>query len=587
MAKDIRALLTEIYGREQGRFLETELRELMGRYRSRLTAPEAYREGQFPLHEGDSIMITYGDQFKGPGAVPLEYLRRFVGEKLDGIVSGVHILPFFPYSSDDGFSIIDYRKVNKDMGSWKQVEAIGNESRLMADLVLNHCSVQGSWFQSFLKQEEPYSRYFITVPPGTDVSRVARPRAHPLLTPFQTADGEKLVWTTFSADQADLDFSQREVFLEMMDILLGYIERGASVIRLDAIAYLWKELGTSCLHHPKTHAMVKLYRSVLEELAPWVVIITETNVPHKENMSYFGDGSDEAHMIYQFSLPPLVLDAFLRADTGHLTSWASSLPEAGGRTAYFNFLASHDGIGLLPAQGILSKAEIENMIEEVLRRGGRISYKATETGDIPYEMNINYLDAVAGDESDTAAVARKFLASQSILLAMPGVPGIYVHSLLGSRNWEEGVEQTGINRSINRQKFDYQTVIAEIEEEGTLRHRVFSGYTQMLRLRSEQKAFHPAASQHLVPAGGKLFALLRFPQGSKPGDEGSVLCIANVSGSEADFSADETVLGFSVSKAPQLIYSSYESAGEGARMSKNGGGLTLRLKPYEVHWSKI
>ncbi len=586
MAKNIRELLVEIYGRGQGRALETELFELMDRYRTRLKAPAYYKDGTFPLDEGDSIMITYGDQFRGDDAVPLEYLRRFIAEKLDGVVSGVHILPFFPYSSDDGFSIIDYRKVNKDMGNWSRIEEIGSVSRLMADLVLNHCSVQGPWFQAFLEQEEPYKRYFITVPPGTDVSRVARPRAHPLLTPFQTKNGEKLVWTTFSADQADLDFSQSEVFLEMMDILLGYVERGVSIIRLDAIAYLWKELGTACLHHPKTHAMVKLYRSVLEELAPWVVIITETNVPHQENMSYFGDGSDEAHMIYQFSLPPLVLDAFLRSDTGHLSSWAASLPGTGGGTSYFNFLASHDGIGLLPAQGILSDAEIANMIEEVERRGGRISYKAAETGNIPYEMNINYLDAVAGDETDTELRAKKFLASQSILLAMTGVPGVYVHSLLGSRNWQEGVERTGINRSINRQKFDYQAVMEEIEEPGNLRNTVFSGYTRMLRLRSNEKAFHPAASQRVVPAGAELFVLLRFPEGLSPGNAGCVMCVVNVSASETSFSLSGADLGFPVKNVPRVLYSSYESTAEEARLHK-GGGLELRLKPFEINWSKF
>ncbi|MCK4517048.1 MAG: alpha-amylase, partial [Spirochaetaceae bacterium] len=254
MSTKTHGLLEFIYGADTDR-IGLELEALMNRYQGKLSAPDGYASGELPLNETDAIMISYGDSFHGSDGVPLSYLLRFLDDEAEGVVSGVHILPFSPYSSDDGFSVLDYREVNSDIGGWDDIQAIGDEFVLMADLVLNHCSVQGPWFTGFLADKSPYNDYFITVPEGTDVSSVARPRTHPLLTPFETAAGTRWVWTTFSADQADLDFANPEVMLEMLDVFLGYVARGARVIREDAIAYMWKELGTACLHHPKTYAM--------------------------------------------------------------------------------------------------------------------------------------------------------------------------------------------------------------------------------------------------------------------------------------------------------------------------------------------
>jgi sucrose phosphorylase len=256
-----------------------------------------------------------------------------------------------------------------------------------------------------------------------------------------------------------------------------------------------------------------------------VVILTETNVPHEENISYFGNGDDEAHMVYQFSLPPLVMEACIRGDANHLRSWAGSLPQPEGRTSYFNFLASHDGVGLLPAHGILSPRELDTLVEEVKRRGGLVSYKSTPSGDIPYELNISYRDAVAEPELDDAARVKKFLASQAVMLVMPGVPGIYVHSLLGSGNDYEGVERTGMNRSINRQKLDFDEVAGELDTEGTLRNRIYRGFVRLLEARRGEAAFHPSAGFRVLTAEGGLFAVLRTPTGE---DSKDVLCLINV-----------------------------------------------------------
>ena len=565
--------------------VDERLEALMNGYREHVSAPDGYVPGAIPLTEADSIMISYGDSFHGADGSPLSYLLRFLDEQAEGVVSGVHVLPFSPFSSDDGFSVIDYREVNPDMGTWDDIEALGKEFVFMADLVLNHCSAQGPWFQAFLRNEAPYDEYFVTASPGTDVSSVARPRAHPLLTAFDTAAGTRHVWTTFSADQVDVEFKNPDVLIEFMDIFLGYIRKGASVVRLDAIAYLWKELGTSCLHLEQTHAVVKLMRAIVDDVAPWVVIITETNVPHPENISYFGTGADEAHMVYNFSLPPLTLDAFLRGDSSHLQTWAAGLDTGSAATTYFNFLASHDGIGMLPAHGILSEQEMESMIETVKARGGRISYKATPTGEIPYEMNINYRDAVADAALPDGQRAAVFLAAQSVMLSMAGVPGIYFHSLIGSGNWQEGVAETGHNRTINREKLDYESLSADLNDPDTLRYQIFDGYKGFLRARASSPAFAPAAAQTIVDTPNQAFAVLRTAAAAKEDADRPerVLCLVNVSAEDVEVSFLDGQLGIGEEKGFTDLLSGdyvYPSRDDGNRVS-------LELAPYEVLWLRF
>ena len=310
----IKDYLHEIYGNDEAILIAKKLKTLIDKWRKVLPKVESSPDGRLPVSSEDSIMITYGDSLQEEGKTPLQALHDFALKRFDGAVKGIHVLPFSPYSSDDGFSVIDYREVNPDLGTWGDLEALGKNFRLMADLVLNHCSAQGPWFRAFLAGEEPYKEFFIIVEEGTDLSAVFRPRALPLLHEFEVAGEKRQVWTTFSGDQVDLNFANPLVFLEMVDILLSYVSKGIRVIRLDAIGFLWKEIGTSCMHHPLTHLMVKLFRLVLAETAPGTILITETNVPHKENISYFGEGNDEAHMVYQFPLPPLTLDAFIRGD---------------------------------------------------------------------------------------------------------------------------------------------------------------------------------------------------------------------------------------------------------------------------------
>lgn len=577
-------LPTEIAGQIQGRLaflyrdelapsLLDELTRHLAAFEPALSPPERERFSQ-----QDAILITYGDSVRRQDQPPLQTLHEIAKRYLTGVTNSIHILPFFPYSSDDGFSVIDYTAVNPLLGSWDDIEWLREDFRLMFDAVINHISVESKWFKRFLAGQSPYTDYFITVRPGLDLSMVTRPRALPLLHPFETAEGTKHVWTTFSADQADLNYATPDVLLAITDVLLTYIQRGAHYIRLDAIAYLWKELGTSCIHLPQTHEVVKLFRSVLDAVAPWVILITETNVPHEENISYFGEGDDEAQMVYNFSLPPLTLHAVMTGDATTLSRWAGTLAPPSDQTTFFNFTASHDGIGVRPVEDILDEDDFNALVARVKAHGGRVSYKTNPDGsETPYELNINYFDALS-DPNGTEPLerqARRFLLSQAIMLAMPGVPGIYLHSLFGSRSDYEGMERLGYPRAINREKLDADALIAELENPGSLRAQVYWPYTQMLHARSAARAFHPNGAHRVLDLDPAVFALLRTPPGEH--DRAAwVMALHNVSDKTALLSIDIDTLTDQTSALRGLL--------SGETYPVESGRLRLSLAPYEVNW---
>jgi sucrose phosphorylase len=577
----IRDHLVFLYGEEETKRLLPRLRERLSRFRER--NPGLLRRTPDPagrLTERDAFLITYADQVTEPGMPPLQTLAEVLEEYIAGTITGVHLLPFFPYSSDDGFSVIDYTIVDPALGTWADIERLGRSFRLMFDAVINHISAQSTWFRAFIDGSRKHQNYFITVEPGTDLSDVVRPRAKPLLTPVQTAEGEKLVWTTFSADQIDLNYANPDTLLDIIDVLLMYVEKGAEVIRLDAIAYLWKTIGTSCIHLEETHRVVRLFRAVLDVIAPHVILITETNVPHEENVSYFGDGRDEAQMVYQFSLPPLVLHAFHTGDATRLAEWATGLTTPSDNTTFFNFLASHDGVGVRPLEGILKPREIEALVDRTREHGGYVSYKTNADGsESVYELNISYFDALSkpdGNESLATQVDR-FLASQAIILSLAGVPGIYVHSLFGSRSYHEGVERTGRYRSINREKLQRGELEQALADPSSLRHQVFYRYLDLIRARASHPAFHPNHAQRvLLPdetGSASLFALVR----TSPADDRSVLCIHNTSSERQPAHLDRRVLDKAGGNAFQNLIT-------GAIYPTTDDALVLPLKPYQVLW---
>lgn len=572
--------LTFVYGSDIAAALLPQIEARLAAFRGRnpgLTAKGATTGERFS--QRDALLITYGDQVQEPGKPPLQSLGELLIEQMGGVLTGVHILPFYPWTSDDGFSVQDYTAVDPALGRWADVTRLSHSFKIMFDAVINHISAASDWFQGFLADQAPYKDYFVTVDPSTDLSQVVRPRTLPLLTEVETAHGPAHVWTTFSADQIDLNFANPDLFLEILDVLLLYVEQGASLIRLDAIAFMWKEIGTSCLHLPQTHRLIQAMRAALDAVSPQVLLITETNVPHAENISYFGDGQNEAQLVYNFTLPPLTLHAFATGNATHLQKWAASLSTPSATTTYFNFMASHDGIGVRPVEGILDQSEVKSLAERVEAHGGFVSYRNNPDGSqSPYELNITYYDALnnpAATESQRLQVDR-FMASQAILLGLAGMPGIYAHSLFGSRNWREGVAQTGRNRTINRQKFDRATLEAQLADPACVRSQVFKRYKRLLAARIKEAAFHPNGGQTILQDNPALFSFVR----TAPDGSSQVLCIHNVTEKPQTFKSTLAVVGFGKGgRLLDLVSGAFHKAAE-------DGTLTFKMAAYCAIWLK-
>lgn len=510
-----------LYGETAARCLR-RLEMMFGRYGVGLGTEREWP----PLDERSVLLITYADTIRCPSMRPLVGLRHFVEQRLRGAFSGIHILPFFPYSSDDGYAVVNYRDVNPDLGTWSHVERLGRGFELVFDLVLPHVSSGSDWFKEYVNGIAPASRYFHEVDPDVDLSAVVRPRSTPIPRHTHTSRGERYVWATFSHDQIDLDFANPDVLFEFLDILFLYISKGMRIVRLDAIAYLWKKPGTPCIHLEETHEVVKLIRDVLELVAPTVLVLTETSVPHAENLTYFGDG-DEAHLIYQFSLPPLILHALHSGRADGLRNWARSVGDPPPGCTYLNFTASHDGIGVRPLEGLLPEKEIDFLIDKVRAQGGIVSMRDNRRGgESPYELNCTYFDALGDDQESRGGplhVAR-FLCSQTLALSLRGVPAVYVHSLTATANAVQLAERTGQPRSLNRGIWEEDELNSLLDDEKSVTSRVFREYVRRLEARRQHPAFHPHGGQVVLDLGDALFGVRRTaPDGSE-----MIVAVSNV-----------------------------------------------------------
>lgn len=468
--------------------------------------------------EKDIILIAYGDHISDKGEKPLVTLKKFLNEFCRDKINSVHILPFYPYSSDDGFSVIDYKAVDPNLGSWKDINSIGENYRIMFDGVVNHMSAESDWFKKYLENDPNYKEYFHDIDPSTDLSEVVRPRTSPLLTEFKDIDGNtKHIWCTFSADQVDLNYSNYKVLLDVLDVLFTYVENGATLIRLDAIAFLWKKAGTKSVHLTQTHELIQVMREVIHQVAPEVIIITETNVPHNENVSYFGTGYDEAHMVYNFALPPLIAWSIITGDGTRLSEWAKTLHLPSDKVCFFNFTASHDGIGMRPVSDILNDAEVQILVDACTNNGGLVSYRDSGFGTVkPYELNCTFKDLLTPPDRPEEIRMKRMLLSQAIALAIPGVPGIYLSSILGTDNWKEGQKVTGINRTLNREKFDWGQLQKRFKVK--VNKKYFDNYLKLIELRSSENAFNPYQSFTIMDLHSNCLAILRH------GEE-SILCL--------------------------------------------------------------
>jgi len=564
MDSKIQSRLAHIYGDTIACSLAPRLQALIDKYRNRIPSHASGWD------QTDALLITYADSLLGTKP-PVTELHRFLQRRSDRLFSFVHLLPFYPYTSDDGFSVVDYRQVRPELGAWADLENFSGDYRLVYDGVINHVSASSKYVTGYLEGNPAYRDFCIRLPPDTDTSSVLRTRNLPLLHDYPSHDGTRWLWTTFSRDQVDLNFSNPEVLLEIVDVLLFYAARGAAMVRLDAIPYLWKKLGTSCAHLPETHEIIKLFRDVYDAAAPHVLLLTETNVPHHENLSYMGDQGDEAQMIYNFSLAPLIVWSFLKGSAEVLTNWASQIKFISPRATYLNITATHDGIGMRPTEGILSEDERKELVQLAYDRNGGMTGKRNPDGSVaPYELNLSYFDAI-NDPRHPRPVeeeARKFLASQAIPMAMIGIPGIYIHSLLGSRNAVDDVQRTQRVRSINRAQLQLDDLEAQLDQPGTLRHLVFQGILRLLKIRSQETAFHPDARQEVLSLHPAIFALRRFnPETGK-----NVLALHNVSSTELTVPVPSDSTG---PRRDLLTEDNFPASAE-----------SIALAPYQVRWLK-
>ncbi|EAD5687468.1 sugar phosphorylase [Listeria innocua] len=514
--------------------------------------------------EKDIVLITYGDQFKEESKKTLPTFKKMYDRYLKSTFEVVHFLPFYPYSSDDGFSVIDYKAVNPELGDWEDIKEMEQSARLMFDFVCNHMSAKSEWFKRYLAGDKEFQNFFVEMDPDTDLSSVTRPRATPVLTPFQFASGkEGYIWTTFSEDQIDLNFACPEVLYKMIDVLMFYLEEGAEYVRLDAVGFMWKVPGTSSIHLDETHEIVKLFRDLVDMAAPGTIIITETNVPHVDNISYFGNGEKEAHMVYQFPLPPLVLHAIHHGNAEFLSNWAKNLELPEGKRTFFNFLASHDGIGLNPVRGIIPEADILALVDDLEKEGALVSYKQNPDGTkSPYEINVTYMDALSKQADTDDLRLSRFLVAHAVLMSIPGVPAVYVQSILGSRNDYLGVETTGHNRSINRKKYDLAEITAELEQADSLRKETYDALTKLISTRKAESLFHPEIAMEVLESTAELFVVKR-----SSGAE-SIILIHNLSEKEVSYSLDSGV---------------YTNLYTGSAVT---GSDSIKLRGYEFCWLK-
>jgi glycosidase len=532
--------------------------------------------------EKDIILITYGDLIRNKREKPLHVLSEMCIHYLRGTFNTIHILPFFPSSSDRGFAITDFLEVDPQLGNWQDIMDMKHTFRLMFDGVFNHVSSKSHWFQEFLNQDPFFINFFTVFSTREEISPdhlklIIRPRTTDVVTPFATLYGRRWVWTTFSSDQIDLNYKNPYVLIKMVEILLTYVRRGADIIRLDAVTYLWEELGTTSVHLDQSHMVIKLFRDILDAVAPHVVLITETNVEHKDNIRYFGNGYDEAQMVYNFALPPLVLHAFQTANAAKLRQWAKGIANVSRQATYLNFLDSHDGIGVMGVRNILTKEEIELMALRVLEHGGYISYKDNGDGTIsPYEMNITWYSAINREDSDEPQELqiKRYLASRAIALAFIGVPGIYIHGLLGSKNDAESVLEEKQTRSINRKNINKQDLISALGNKNSTTHHIWYGMVKLIHARIKEKAFHPNAEQVVLDLPDSLFGILRQVTDQRE----AILAIVNVTDQEQKTDLDLKQVGIHGPIWRDLLSQ--------LTFSPLNGCLALKFQPYQILWLK-
>ena len=519
--------------------------------------------------EKDLFLITYADSIINKNVKNFICLNDFLNKYCKEF-SYIHVLPFFPYSSDDGFAVMDFKKVNSEHGTWEDFKKISYSFKTMVDLVINHCSSKNKIFIDFLNGSSNMSDFFIVSDKKfKQLEKIVRPRSSDISKKINLNGKTKYVWCTFSHDQVDFNFKNPHVLIYFLEIMKLYLDKNVKALRLDAVAFIWKQLGTKCINLPQTHDIIRLLRLIIDNYYPDVLIITETNIPSHENLSYFGN-NNEAHCIYNFSLAPLLIHAIISGNGKYLKRWSRSMPPAQEKNSYLNFLSSHDGIGLRPLEGILPEKELTNYLNFFKKQGALFGLRKNKKKESVYEVNITLLDAFKESYfgSDSYRIKR-FVLAHTILFSMEGIPAVYIQNMIGSKNDYAKVKKTGINRSINRRNWEFNLLEQKLKNKNSTNSKIFNLLKEIISLRKKQPAFHPNATQFTLQLDDDFFGIWRQSIDRSQ----SIFCVSNLTNSQKRISLLNINL-ISTNEWFDII---------SRKQIKNQSGI-ITFKPYQTYW---
>ena len=524
------------------------------------------KKKKWQVTEKTSMVICYGDSIYSNNQKNLKTFQNFFNKNLSSFFDTIHFLPFYPSSSDSGFAVKDHYKIDNKIGTWSDIKKFSRKKHIMADIVINHASARGLWFKNFLKEKKPGKDYFLLVNSKFNISKVVRPRDHKLLKEIKIFNKKEFLWRTFSDDQIDLNFKNPKVLIRFIKIMINLIKHGVTIFRLDAIAYLWKENSTKCINLKQTHEIVKILRIISNSLNIQTLIVTETNLPEKENLSYLGK-NDESNWIYNFTLPPLLIHALLFENGSYLNTWSKRLPSTKKGNSYLNFIASHDGIGMRPLEGIMQNNSIRNLLTRLKKNGSKFSYRRVNNNKKVYESNITVFDALKVSNIDKKGLYNfeRYIAAHAIMFSFEGVPAMYFNSLFGKSNDEAKYIITGNNRDVNRYRWNEKNILKRISNKNKKEYYIFETIKHLLNIRTKQKAFHPNAARTNINLGKNFFCIKRVSLDKKQ----KIICLTNLTSKLQHTKIDKKYINWKHLINPNIRYQNSNK---------------ISLKPFETIW---
>ncbi len=575
------------------------------------------------------LCISYVDHIAcADNTPPAVELERFFNQHLAGLYSHLHILPHFPSPmihegvkgpagrADGGFEAMNYR-MDPKFGTPADLKKV--KAKLMYDFVLNHLSAKGDLFQKFIDEVPGYENFFLNFTDEEiarlDMTPVFRPREHNPIISFVNAKGvKKNVWCTFSETQADINILDPRVFNLIMESLVkDFVAEGASWIRLDAVGYLVKMLGlkpreasTDCFGVPETHNVLKAMRCFFDDVAPGIALVPEVNATGEVIATYFGENSDEGHIVYDFPSAPVSLYTIYREDAIAVLQWARKRAKHPERIG-LSFTNTHDGIGVLPMAEVddapEGKSALDFFVHQVERRGGGVNYKAKlidgKNVRVPYEACITWTQAILTPPEAASLkgnrlrveelehIVDRFMASQSFIYSGPHcVPADYMGVITGLLNDEELYQIAGHRRNKNRGLVDpaaFQKALERPENNyEQLRNTIYRRKEQLIKARQQCPAFspHAACQVDVVKSHGTdrpVYSILRTaPQGGQ-----KVLALTNCTPQAQSVALQDVYAAqFNIAFAEDVL------SNAPGNVTLNADG-TLTLKPYQVAWLKI